>query len=62
MNPMETPRENHGRQFLALKWSIAELREDLALWADNYTVQVTMEDGEEPEKIWMVFTRDDSGN
>ena len=43
-------------------WSMSELREDRSNWADNYTVQITMDDEAEPGKIWMVFTRDDGGN
>jgi hypothetical protein len=47
---------------MKFEWSIAELREDLANWKDNYTVEATLND-EEPGTIWMKFQRDeDSGD
>lgn len=41
-------------------WSLAELREDLANWSDNYSVTVTIKD-EEPGTIWMKFQKGPDG-
>jgi hypothetical protein len=40
---------------------MAELKEDLANWADNYIVQITMNDEGEPGTVWMVFRKGPDG-
>lgn len=57
----EAPTEISGKPVLRFIWSLADLRRSLVNWEDDYFVTVTM-NFEEPEKIWMVFTREDSGD
>lgn len=45
---------------MTFEWSLAELREDLANWSDNYSVDITM-NSDEPGKIWMVFVKGEDG-
>ncbi len=45
---------------MTVEWSLAELREDLANWSDNYSVTVTM-NPEEPGTIWMKFAKGPDG-
>lgn len=55
--PTEDHREPRITQF---SWSMAELKEDLRNWSDNYTVDITM-NSSEPGKIWMVFQKGPDG-
>ena len=55
----EAPTGNHGKRSLQFQWNLADLRRSLVNWDDDYSVTVTL-DFEAPEKIVMVFTRDDS--
>lgn len=60
MIPMDTPTETHGKRLLKFQWILAELREDLENWSDNYSVEVTLKD-EEPGTIWMKFLKGEDG-
>lgn len=57
MTPMEapaTPTSQREGRIIRFQWSLAELREDLVNWLDNYAVKVTLKE-EEPGTSWMKF-------
>lgn len=54
------PTANHGKPILQFQWNLSDLRRSIANWEDDYSVTVTL-NFEEPEKIWMVFQKEEDG-
>lgn len=63
MTPMKAPTvptdKTTGRitQFV---WTMTELKNELRYFANDYTVDITM-NSSEPGKIWMVFQKGEDG-
>ena len=52
----ESSTDEREPRITRFSWSMAELREDLKNWSDDYTVDITM-NSEEPGIIWMKFVK-----
>ena len=57
---MDASTDQREPRITRFSWSMAELKEDLGNFADNYSVDL-MVNSEEPGKVWMVFKKGPDG-
>ena len=57
----DAPTDEREPRITKFLWSMAELKEDLANWSDNYyMVEITMNNSE-PGTVWMKFVKGADG-
>jgi len=57
---LDAPPDQREPRITRFSWSMAELKEDLGNWADDYTVDISL-DSSQPGKIWMKFVKGNDG-
>lgn len=56
----EAPIDQREPRITHLSWILAELKEDMGNWSDNYTVDITM-NSKEPGTVWSQFVKGEDG-